>query len=145
MGCRKCRRTSQVMKIEINLIKKHLDKHKEYHHLPDDDIAIIDFLDKYAWIMREAICAFCDDYECELRRDSIESLPDISDTDLGNMIDACESDEELTTIELRIIKKHIKDHKWFNKIPTYSDAISDFLDKYAWVIKELKEARSKIS
>lgn len=141
----KCKRTSQTMKIEIDLIKKHLDKHKGYHHLSDDEIAITDFLNKYAWIMREAVCAFCDNHKCKLRKENIEPLPDISDADLSNIINSCESDGELTKIELRIIKKHINDHKWFNKIPTYSDAISDFLDKYAWVIKELKETRSKIS
>lgn len=144
MRCDKCKRVSQVMSVEVDLIKRHLDEYKKEHMLTEDD-AIIDFVDKYAWIMREAVCAFCTDKDCALRKNSIEPLSDISDMALCTMIHKCESDEELTEMELGIIKRHIRDHKWFNGIVTYSEAIADFLGKYAWVIKELKEARSKIS
>ena len=147
MKCPKCNRTSQVMAVEIDLIKKHVGKHKEYNNILSDDDAIIDFVDKFAWIMREAVCAFCDDKECMARKtdEEAESLPDIEDIALATMIHECESDDELTEIELNIIKRHIKDHKWFHNIPTYSEAITDFLKRYAWIIKELREARSKIS
>ena len=144
MKCIKCEHTSQVMSVEVDLIKKHIDEHKIYNHILTDDDAIIDFVDKYAWIMREAVCAFCTE-DCTLRKDSTEPLSDISDIALSTMISKCESDEELTEIELGIIKRHIKDHKWFHNISTYSEAIADFLEKYVWVIRELKEARSKIS
>lgn len=144
MKCDRCKRTSQVMAVEVDLIKRHIDKHKQYNYILDDDEAIFDFVDKYAWIMREAVCALCSNDECELKKDNTKQLSDISDLALCAMIRKCESDIELSEIELGIIKRHIKDHKWYHKIPTYSEAIVDFLNKYAWVIKELKEARSKI-
>ena len=140
-----CRRTSKIMTVEVDLIKKHIDKHKQHNHILTDDDAIIDFVDKFAWIMREAVCALCDDQECALRKDSSEPLSDMPDVALYAMIHKCESDEELTEIEFGIIKRHIRDHKWYNNISTYSEAIVDFLGKYEWVIKELREARSKIS
>lgn len=147
MKCPKCNKTAQVMAVEIDLIKNHIDKHKEYNHILSDDEAIVDFVGKFAWIMREAVCAFCTDTECVVRKTEheVESLIDVEDIVLATMINKCESDEELTKIELNIIKRHIKDHKWYHKIPTYSEAIADFLQKYAWVIKELRKARSKIS
>ena len=145
MEHKKCNRVSQVMKIEIDLIKKHLDKHKEYNHILSDDDAIVDFVNKFAWVMREAICATCDEKECLARAAEEIDFDDMSDTAIGVMISKCESDEELSEIEFSIIKKHIKDHKWYNHIPTYSAAVADFLSKYGWIIKELREARSKIS
>jgi len=142
----RCNKMSQVMKIEIDLIKKHLNKHKEYNHILSDDDAIIDFVNKFAWVMREAICAVCNNKECKIRIPEEKfDMGNITDTIISVMIDKCESDKELSKIEFSIIKKHIKDHKWYNHIPTYSAAVADFLSKYGWIIKELREARSKIS
>lgn len=145
MNHQKCDKVQEVMKVEVNLIKKHLDKHKSYNNILSDDDAIQDFVAKFAWIMREAVCAFCDNEDCKIRKTEEKSEQlDIDDLSLYTMIHKCESDEELTNIELGIIKRHISNHKWCNKIPTYSDAIADFLKKYGWVIKEIKKARSKI-
>jgi len=147
MDCPKCSKTPQVMAVEIELIKNHIDKHKEYNHMLSDNDAIIDFVDRFAWIMREAVCAFCSDKECTAKKTNEKSKypPEIDDLALLTMIHGCESDEELTKIELNIIKRHISEHKWYNGIPTYLEAITDFLSKYAWVIKELRKAQSKIS
>jgi len=147
MECPRCNKTPQVMAVEVDLIKKHIDKHKEYNNILSDDDAVVDFVDKFAWIMREAVCAFCSDDKCEAKKTKEESKypPEIDDLALMTMIHNCESDEELVAIELNIIKRHISEHKWYNEIITYSEAIKDFLQKYAWVIRELRKAQSKIS
>jgi len=146
MDCSGCEKVYEVMKVEVDLIKNHLDKHKKHNNILSDNDAIIDFVNKFAWIMREAVCAFCTDKKCTAKKTNEEKLEslDIDDLSLYTMIHNCESDEELTKIELNIIKRHINNHKWYNGIPTYSEAIEDFLNKYDWVIKEIKKARSKI-
>jgi len=140
---KKCHKVPEVMAMEIEVIKKHINNHKYYNNILSDEDAIVDFINKYAWVMREAVCAFCSDIRCECSRLNPDSeMPDLA---LYAMICKSESDAELSLIELMIIKKHINNHKWYNGIPTYLEAISDFLGKYGWIIKELKKAQSKIS
>lgn len=140
INCNRCNRVSEILAAETEIIKQHLKAHQFYNHISDSRDAIADFVDKYAWIMREAFCAcLCDEREncCVIPSFPTGPLPDISDEELQDLIKSCETDPELTSIELLIIKKHIRDHKWFNNITSYREAIEDFLRKFGWVIREL--------
>ena len=44
---------------------------------------------------------------------------------------------EILKCESDIIKRHLERHKWFNAIPTEEDGIADFINKYAWLMREL--------
>jgi hypothetical protein len=145
MQCDKCERVSEIVSAESEVIKDHLDKHKYYNHLDTDNEAIADFVKKYAWIMREAYCgSVCRDRnKCGVVPTfTDEPLPDISDEELQSLIKECETDSSLTRIELMIIKKHIRDHKWFHHIPTYKEAVMHFLDCFGWIIRELHRNHS---
>jgi len=38
--------------------------------------------------------------------------------------------------QLRIINKHLGDHKWFQHIENENKAVADFIDKFGWVMRE---------
>lgn len=51
------------------LIKKHLDKHKWYNHILDNQQAKQDFLQKFDWIIKEIICL----HTCQIRHSCSEA------------------------------------------------------------------------
>ena len=52
------------------------------------------------------------------------------------MKQSCNELKEFLDVERRIILKHIDSHKWFNGIADKNAAIIDFINKYAWLIRE---------
>jgi hypothetical protein len=144
----KCARVGDITKAEIQVIKKHLDRHKWFHHFTDENDAVADFVWKYAWIMREVFCGklctaspWCD--AGKVFRSAF--LHDISDGELNVFIKECCGDKprDLSWLQLQVIKHHISMHKWFHRIDNYKDAVRDFLDKFGWVIDEMYEATRK--
>ena len=144
MACDRCVRVSEILSAETEVIKDHLDDHKYYRHLDTDDEAIVDFVEKYAWIMREAYCmTVCKDRDTCTVMPKFKNEPlDISDEELRTLIKAYEPDRALTDIELMIVKKHILDHKWFHHIASYKEAVIHFLKNFGWIIKELHRNHS---
>jgi hypothetical protein len=139
----KCTKVSEILTVEIEVIKNHLSMHKYYNHIDCDDDAIIDFVHKYAWVMRETYCGSICRYRetCDVVP-QFPNLSDISDGELHTLIREFEPDMDLNGIEFSIVKKHIKDHKWYHGISTYREAIAHFLKKYGWIIKELHKSQS---
>ena len=65
-----CTHLEEILKAETEIIQRHVNEHKWYMseekgESVEYDDAIIDFVDKYAWIMREFYCG----YVCEFRAD----------------------------------------------------------------------------
>ena len=56
-----CTHFSQLMKIQVEIIQRHIHEHKYFQHIEDKDQAVKDFIHKYAWIMRETYCLACPD------------------------------------------------------------------------------------
>lgn len=56
---KKCIRLKDFLDYEVSLIEKHIDKHKWFNHIEDKDEAIADFINKYAWIIKESYCINC--------------------------------------------------------------------------------------
>jgi len=48
-----------------------------------------------------------------------------------------DSDKDLVKIKLQVLKHDISVHKWLNRIDNYDAAVSDFLNKFGWVIYEI--------
>ena len=53
------------------------------------------------------------------------------------MIDRCENLDNLLKEQELVIKRHIKKHKYYTHKENMEDAISDFVDKYAWIMREI--------
>jgi hypothetical protein len=51
------------MKTQLEVIRKHLDEHMYLQQIPNQDDAIVSFIEKYGWLMRELYCTKV----CELR------------------------------------------------------------------------------
>ena len=54
-----CQHLDDLLKEQVKIIARHIDKHKWYKGITSQDKAVEDFIDKYAWIMREAYCDLC--------------------------------------------------------------------------------------
>ena len=53
-----CIHVRELLDAEISVIKKHIDRHKWFRHILDDNIGMNDFIKEYGWIMREMYCCF---------------------------------------------------------------------------------------
>ncbi len=76
-GCPELRR---LLEVEVAIMRKHLDRHKWFRHLADDNEASLHFVHEYGWLMKEIYCACCKLSEtCEhaksLREGEIERNP----------------------------------------------------------------------
>ena len=58
-----CTNLGTFLRAEIKIMKKHIEKHKYYQHITDNEHAIEDFNNKYGWLMREMYC----NYSCPER------------------------------------------------------------------------------
>lgn len=49
----------------------------------------------------------------------------------------CKHIEKLLKAEIKIIRDHIAEHKWFNHIADENKGIEDFIEKYGWIMREM--------
>lgn len=65
-----CEHLRELLDAETEVIKKHLANHKWFNHINDENEGIIDFVQKYGWIMREMYCHYaCPDKDRCLIKD----------------------------------------------------------------------------
>ena len=53
-----CHKLTDLLQAETEVIKRHLQHHKWYQHITDENQGVIDFGEKYGWIMREMYCGY---------------------------------------------------------------------------------------
>jgi hypothetical protein len=75
-----CHEFQQLMKAQLEVMRKHLPRHKWFRHLGSEEEAAMNFVKEYGWIMREMYCSACRlSGECEharsLREGKIEETP----------------------------------------------------------------------
>jgi hypothetical protein len=65
---KECKRIREILDAQIDIIERHVDQHKWFQHIEKRDEAIVDFIEKYGFIMREFYCSrICQDrHSCEL-------------------------------------------------------------------------------
>jgi len=137
-----CQHIKYILSVERSIIKDHIAKHKWCNGIEDENDAIADFVQKFAWLMREIFCgALCPHKEeCEVNDEFKKVfLGDISDGEIQEYINVSYGGEDsrLVKIKLHVIKHDISTHKWLNKIDNYEDAVKDFLSKFGWLIFEI--------
>jgi len=137
-----CKHLDEILKVERSIIEEHIKKHKWCNRIKDPNVGIVDFVHKFAWLMREVYCgAMCPyKHDCGVNSQFRKAfLEDISDGEIREYIKYSygNEDEELIKLKLHVIKHDIKSHKWLNKISNYEDAVRDFLQKFGWVIFEV--------
>ena len=75
-----CNHLEELMNEHRIIIERHVDKHKYYQHINDKNQAVIDFLDKYRFIIREAFCDLCpESTTCEAYKEYMNKDPEIDD------------------------------------------------------------------
>ncbi len=137
-----CQHLQDILSIEKEIIQQHINNHKWYHGFENENDAIIDFIHRYAWIMREVFCGAMCPHRNNCRLSIIFTsafLKDISDGEIEEYIklDYKDTDSNMLKIKLHIIKRDITVHKWLNKIDNYHDAISNFLEMFGWIIYDM--------
>ena len=66
-----CEKLQDILQIQLEIIQRHIDKHKWFRGIKNEDDAVLDFIDKYGFIMREFYCSrICDNrLDCEVARE----------------------------------------------------------------------------
>lgn len=66
-----CTKLKDFLKVQRQVINKHIERHMWFQHIPDQNTAIADFNDKYGWLMRELFCGqMCPSRkECQLAKE----------------------------------------------------------------------------
>jgi hypothetical protein len=147
--CKYCNHVKDIVDIERDVIVEHIDKHKWCNQIEDDNDAIIDFVHKFAWLMREVFCgAMCIHRHTCGAVDEFQKkfLTEISDGEIEEYIkmDFLDTDKDIIKIKLQILKHDINTHKWLNRIDNYEEGVKDFLSKFGWVIYEIyKKSKQK--
>lgn len=73
-----CIHLNDLMKVQQKIIINHLDEHKWCNHITDKNAAIIDFIKKYGWVMRETYCEICEfKKDCSVRRKFIKETENV--------------------------------------------------------------------
>jgi hypothetical protein len=49
---------------------------------------------------------------------------------------SCNHLKELLYAESHVITRHLSEHKWFQHIKNDDEAITDFIEKYGWLMRE---------
>jgi len=82
-----CPEFNELLTAELPIIKKHLERHKWFKHIPDDNLAAVDFIKRYGWIMKELYCTSgckkkdtCE-HAIKLKAGEIETNPEGLDED----------------------------------------------------------------
>lgn len=62
-----CRHLRDLLESQREIILRHVDRHRWFRHIEDREEAMLDFVEKFGWIMREFHCTkICTDRsECE--------------------------------------------------------------------------------
>ena len=53
------------------------------------------------------------------------------------MSEGCTRLSKLLAVEVKVIRKHLSDHKWFRHIQNDEDAIANFIQEYGWLMREM--------
>lgn len=70
-----CDHLKDFLKSQKKIITRHIDEHKWFTHIKDDNQAMIDFIKKYGWLMREIYCEnACPHENCEAFKSTIDKF-----------------------------------------------------------------------
>jgi hypothetical protein len=58
METSKCIHLTEFINAELEVMQKHLSDHKWFNHIEKEDEALVDFNNKFGWLMREFYCRF---------------------------------------------------------------------------------------
>jgi hypothetical protein len=58
-----CIHFKEFMNEQYDMIVKHIEKHKMYRKIKDNDEAVQSFINDYAWCFREGYCRGCPDHQ----------------------------------------------------------------------------------
>ena len=58
MADQQCAHLADFLRCEVDIIERHLARHKWYNKIPNEAEGIADFIQKYGWLMRELYCGY---------------------------------------------------------------------------------------
>ena len=68
---KECQQIRDILDAQLEIIERHVEKHKWFQQIPRTEDAVVDFIEKYGFIMREFYCSrICQErFECEIARE----------------------------------------------------------------------------
>ena len=126
----RCTHLRELLGAQKTIIERHIAEHLWFQHIPDEEEGKGDFIEKFAWIMREIYCGFicCERFDCVIAHEYLPKPPNQSDPVPKDVL-------ELAMEE--ILAKHLDEHKWFQHIADPGEGRNDFIAKFGWIMQEL--------
>lgn len=71
-----CIHLTEFMKLQKEVLIKHLSNHKYYRHIKDENQGVFSFIQEYGFAMREVYCRCCrDKKDCDGYRETLQEEP----------------------------------------------------------------------
>lgn len=66
-----CQHLRDILDAQLDIIERHIDRHKWFQQIENREEAISDFIEKYGFIMREFFCSrICEDrFDCRFAQE----------------------------------------------------------------------------
>jgi hypothetical protein len=73
-----CTRVGDLVRAELSVIMSHIEKHKWFRHIEDDNEALKSFNDEFGPLLRDMFCRFaCEDrHDCKLMLKGLQGAKD---------------------------------------------------------------------
>ncbi len=125
----RCTHLKEFNPAQIAIIRRHIDEHKWFAQIADEEDGKSDFIEKFGWAMREVFCF----YLCSERAGCITAY-----RIFNRWPDQTPVNKDILEIALEeISRRHLDEHKWFHHITDPEVAINDFIAKFGWIVQEL--------
>jgi hypothetical protein len=53
---KRCEKLREFVDVQVDVIQRHLDRHKWYRGISDSNAGLSDFVQEYGWLMRDLYC-----------------------------------------------------------------------------------------
>lgn len=125
-----CTHLRELNQAQTTIIKRHIDEHKWFAHIADEEEGKLDFILKFGWAMREVFC----NYICGERSGCITAYKLFHRWPNSNN----PIDQDILEVAMKeIVTRHLDEYMGFEHIADPDVAIKDFVAKFGWIIQEL--------
>ena len=122
-----CSHLIEILSVQKEIIKRHIAQNKFPDSMVNDEKAMLDFIDKFAWLMRELYCGFAclDRFNCQIALNYLPNAPSLTDSIFSDQLEWARNE---------IINRHLELHKWYRHIEDTEEAKKSFAAEFDDVI-----------
>jgi len=97
-----CGKLNELLEVEIEIIQKHLEEHKWFQHIEDENVGTIDFVEKYGWLMKEMYCGLvcAERHQCLLANHF--KCEEHGEEEMEEMEETEKTEKKVTMVEIKL-------------------------------------------